>query len=81
METVKKISKTVPEFKLIDNLKILQSILSRRLQPEQFNAVNMLYVLRPNATSQEIEEALVISLCSLLKLENLILGFSSIIFF
>ena len=71
VDFVIKNSKSVPEFKLIDNAKILQSILSRRLQPEQFNAViNMVYAMRPSATSQEVEEALVISLCSLLKLQK-----------
>lgn len=52
--------KSMIDYKIIDHLKIFQTILLRRLQPEQFNAViNTMYATRPSATSQEFETALV----------------------
>lgn len=47
----------------MDFYKIKQSILSRQLPPERYNGVmNVIYiVLNPNATTEEIESALVIS--------------------
>lgn len=58
---VKEYCKSMPEFELVDNVKILQAILMRQLPSERFNGIiNMLYAMRPNATSKEIETALVI---------------------
>lgn len=60
---------TEPQFKRpneeiamdIDDLKMLQSIFSKQLSSEQYNGmVNLLYVFTyPNATTAEIESALV----------------------
>lgn len=48
------------DYKMIDHLKIIQSILLRRLQPEQINSViNMMNACRPSATKDERETALV----------------------
>lgn len=46
----------------IDKLKILQSVLSKDLPPERYNGlINLSYVfVYPNATTEEIESALVI---------------------
>lgn len=53
-------SKALPEYKLIDNIKILQAIFSRELPPERFNGlINLIYSTRPSATTKEIENALV----------------------
>lgn len=53
-------SKALPEYKLIDNIKILQSIFSRELPPERFNGlINLIYSTRPSAATKEIENALV----------------------
>lgn len=61
MNRIKEEAKSTPECTATDHLKILQTILLRRLQPEQFNAViNMMYAFLPSATSEEIEMALVI---------------------
>lgn len=45
----------------IDNMKIIQTILSKQLQPEQYNGVvNFFYMLsNANTTSEEIEITLV----------------------
>lgn len=48
------------DYKIVDHLKIFQSILLRRLQPEQINSVvNMMYTTRPSATKNERERAVV----------------------
>lgn len=60
MDAVKERSKTLPEHKMIDNIKIIQSIFSRQLPPERFNGlINLIYASRPSATPKEIESALV----------------------
>lgn len=45
----------------LENIKILELILSRQLPPQQYNGIlNFLYInLYENATSQEVENALV----------------------
>lgn len=47
----------------LENLKVLESILSKQLPPKQYNGiVNLCYMIyNPNATSEEIESVLVIS--------------------
>lgn len=47
----------------MDDLKILQSILSKQLPPERYNGIlNLFYIfLDRNATSEEIENTLVMS--------------------
>lgn len=53
-------SKEVEDYKILDNLKILQTILLTQLPPERSNGiVNLVYVARPSATCQEIQSALV----------------------
>lgn len=60
VDAVKERSKTLPEYKLVDNIKILQSIFSRQLPSERFNGIiNLIYASRPSATHKEIESALV----------------------
>lgn len=52
---------TIGDTKIIDRVKIIQTILSRQLTPEQYNGfINLDYSLTyQNATSEEIESALV----------------------
>lgn len=48
-------------FITVENVKVLQAILLRKLAPESINGViNLMYAMRPNATSDEIQSALVI---------------------
>lgn len=57
---VKERSKTLPEYKLIDNIKILQTVFARQLPPERFNGlIYLIYASRPSATTKEIQTALV----------------------
>lgn len=47
-------------FFMVDNLQIIQSLLSKQLPPEQFNGViNLFLAFRPNATEEEIQNAVV----------------------
>lgn len=60
VNAMKERSKTLPEYKLVDNVKILQTIFSRHLPSERFNGIiNLIYATRPSATPKEIESALV----------------------
>lgn len=53
-------SKDVPDYKILDNANILQTILSKQLPSERFNGlVNLIYAVRPSATSEEVQSALV----------------------
>lgn len=59
-------SKTLPEYKLVDNVKILQAIFSRHLPSKRFNGlINLIYATRPSATPKEIESALVKNVSSI----------------
>lgn len=51
------------QIEMLENAKILESILSKRLPPQRYNGfVNMWYAMFcRNATSEEIQSALVIS--------------------
>lgn len=45
----------------VDDVKVLQGILLKKLRPEDINGIiNLMYAIRPNATSDEIQSALVI---------------------
>lgn len=44
----------------VENIKVLQAILLRKCRPEDINGIiNLMYAMRPNATSDEIQNALV----------------------
>lgn len=46
----------------VENVKVLQAILLKHLSPEDINGViNLMYAMRPSATSDEIQNSLVIS--------------------
>lgn len=65
VEAVKENSQWIEEYKIVDSVKILHAILLRQLPPELINGpISLIFALRPNATSEEIESALV--LCSVL---------------
>lgn len=56
MNSAKEEYKSVLDYKYIDNVKILQTILSQRLQPEHLNPIiNLVYSSRPSATQKERE--------------------------
>lgn len=60
VNTMKDHSKVVPEHKLIDNVKIFQTLLLKQLPAERCNGlINLIYATRPNATESEIQSALV----------------------
>lgn len=62
-------SKTVPDYKILDNVRILQTILSKHLPAERSNGIiDLIYVARPSATSEEIQSALVKTILSLFTL-------------
>lgn len=53
-------SKTVPEYKVIDSVKIFQTVLSNQLPPERTSGIiNLIYATRLSATTEEIQSALV----------------------
>lgn len=53
-------SKSVPENGLSDNVKILQTLLMRKLPPKRCNGlVNLIYATRRGAKANEIQSALV----------------------
>ena len=52
--------KGVTDYKILDNANILQTILLKELPSERINGlINLIYVARPSATSEEIQSALV----------------------
>lgn len=60
VETMKNHSTIVPELKLMDNVKIFQTLLLTRLPAERTNGlINLIYATRPSAKEDEIQSALV----------------------
>lgn len=57
---VKKYSNSYRTLITVENVKVLQDILLKKFRREEINGViNMMYAMRPNATSDEIQNALV----------------------
>lgn len=60
VDDVKKHSKSVEDYKTLDGMHILHTILSRDLPPERFGAIiNLILSTRPSASTEDIEDALV----------------------
>lgn len=64
VDIVKKHSKSKSKnFNTVENVKVLQAILLKTTSKEDINGViNLMYAMRPNAASDEIQNALVILL-------------------
>lgn len=62
MDDVKEYSKSVQDYKSLDSMHILHSILLRDLPQERFGAIiNLILATRPSASTEEIEDSLVCS--------------------
>lgn len=60
VETVKEQCKMDPDYKSVDSMHVVHTILSRELPPERFGAIiNLMLTMRPSATTEEIEDSLV----------------------
>lgn len=60
VDIVKKHSKSEPDYKLVDSMHILHTILSRQLPPERIGGIiNLNLATRPSSSTEDVEEALV----------------------
>lgn len=60
VDIVKEHSKSEPDYKCVDSMHIINTILSRELPAERFGGIiNIILAMRPSATTKEIEDSLV----------------------
>lgn len=60
VEIVKEQCKMDPDYKSVDSMHVVHTILSRELPPERIGAlINLMLIMRPSATNEEIEDSLV----------------------
>lgn len=65
VNTVKIYSKMVSDFKLIDNVKILQTVLLKQLPPKRCNGlINLIYATRRSAKERKVEiQSTLVKIC------------------